>query len=237
MTLPLGIPATNAPPTTIFENLPPTWRNLQTKFVWIGCDGSYWNLAGNYGGKEGLTLAPHVTGIMHSPFTSIFSEGPYQLGGYYERTDYHKREANFGVMVGIDYGPDTSSWRYRMLEQKWWRSWSASQQGTLCCYTRTHGWRFVKLQLGEAPKTPIELDPVAYDNNFMQWDMIVVGTQPYYQKKMITDTWANVAAPGTAPAATPVSTLLTMLENLVNPLLGGLTPGRRWNPDSGQRCW
>jgi hypothetical protein len=219
--LPTGTPPLPTLPTTIFERLPTTWQNLETKVVWIGVDGSFWNLHGNYAGQEGLTLAPHLTGFMHSPFASIFSEGPYQIGGFYERTDYKKREINLGVMVGIDYGPDTSSWKYRMLEQAWWRSWSASQEGYLCCYTRTHGWRFLRLRLGESPKTPIDLDPTAFGNNFMQWDIIAVATQPFWQKKMITDTWTNDQF-----TATPVNTIVNEIQALINQFLGGLLQGQ-----------
>lgn len=223
--LPWGVPTLAAPPTTIFANLPATWQGLETKVIWIGADGSYWNLAGNYAGREGLTLAPHVAGLMHAPFESIFSEGPYMIGAHYERTDYKKRELNFGVQVGIDYGPDTSSWRYRLLEQKWWRSWSPSQTGCMCVFTRTHGWRFMFLQLGEHPKTPIELDPVAFDNNFMQWDIVAVGAQPFWTRKMVTDTWRNDPSTSTPQAGGALGGILTLLENLLNPLLGGLLQG------------
>lgn len=223
--LPFGMPTLAAPPTTIFAKLPPTWTNLLTKVIWIGCDGSYWNLAGNYAGKEGLTLAPHIAGLMHSPFESIFSEGPYMIGGFYERTDYKKREINFGVQVGVDFGPDTSSWRYRLLEQKWWRSWSPSQQGCLCVYTRTHGWRFMFLQLGESPKTPMELDPGAFENNFMQWDIVAVGTQPFWQRKMVVDTWKNNGLTATPQVGGSTGGIIYLLEHLLNPFLGGLLQG------------
>jgi hypothetical protein len=147
---------------------------------------------------------------MHAPFKSIISEGPYQLGGVYERTDFGKRTLSMGVQVGGDYGPNTSNWRYRMLEQKWWRAWSPSADGVLCVYTRTHGWRFLRVRLAEEPKTPIEIDPVAFDNNFMQWDMVAVGLQPYWSKRMNTQTWRNDSSGATS---TPWQTIQFMLEN------------------------
>lgn len=211
------IPPNSGPPSTIFGMLPPAWRNTATKIVYIGVDGSYWNLAGNYAGKEGLTLAPHLAGLMHVPFKSIFSEGPYQVGGVYERTDYLKRQISCGVQVGVDYGPDTSSWRYRMLEQKWWRAWSAEADGYLGCYTRTHGWRFLRVRLAEEPKTPFEIEPTAFDNNFMQWDMVIVALQPYWQKKMQTASWANHSSTSTA-----LEDIENLLENIVNQFLGAL---------------
>lgn len=218
MTSPTTTVAPNSgPPSEVFGALPPEWQNLGTKFIYIGIDSSYWNLAGNYAGKEGLTLAPHASGMYHIPFKSIFSEGPYQVGAVYERSDFLKRVMNIGVQVGIDFGPDTSTWRYRMLEQRWWNAWSASADGYLGCYTRTHGWRFLRVRLAADPKTPFELDPAAFNNNFMQWDMEIVAMQPYWCKKMLPDTWAN-----TGSTSTPWTTIQYLLENAVNQFLGAL---------------
>lgn len=222
----------SGPPSTNFRALPPVWQNLATKIILIGVDGSYWDLAGNYAGRQGITMAPHVTGLMHVPFRSIFSEGPYQIGAVYERTDYLRRTISFGAQVGIDYGPDTSSWRYRMLEQRWWRAWSATADSTMCVYTRTHGWRFIKVRLAEDPKNAFEIDPVAFDNNFMQWDLVVVALQPYWNKKMMAPitlgatvvnsgaTWKNNSS--TSLAWTVIEELL---QNGINQFLGDVLVG------------
>lgn len=222
-----GAPTSQATPIQeVFGLLPGKEQNLETKIMWIGCDGSLWHLNGNFAGAQGLTLAPHIAGMMHSPFKSIFSAGPYQIGGYYERTDYPYREINIGVMVGIDYGGpnadalNTSNFRYRMLEQSWWRSWSPSQPGYFCVYTRTHGWRFLRALLAEAPGTPFELDPTAFDNNFMQWDMKVAVLQPFYNKKMLTKTWKN-----NSNTSIVYADLITVLAELENQFLGGALQG------------
>jgi hypothetical protein len=222
-------PASTVPVTPVFGMLPGKQQNLLTKIIWIGVDGSVWQLAGNYAGAQGLTLSPHAAGLMHSPFQSIFSEGPYQIGAQYERTDYKKRDINIGVMVGIDYGGgdasalNTSNFRYRMLEQAWWRSWSPTQQGYLCVYTRTHGWRFLRAQLAEAPSTPFELDPTAFGNNFMQWDMKITCVQPFYNKKMLTDTWSNI--PKTSLSDTEILVLLALTGGGTLLSTGLVTPG------------
>lgn len=226
--LPWGVPPGTGVQTTIFENLPVTWQAMATKVIYIGIDGSFWNLAGNYAGREGLTLAPHMMGFMHSPFKSIFSEGPYQIGGHYERTDYGKREFKFGVMVGTHYGPDESSWRYRMLEQRWWRAWSPSVPGYLCCFTRTHGWRFLRVQLGASPETPIELDPIAFDNNFMQWDVTAVAAQPFWQKKWPAVVWENNAVTSTPIAV--IQELLLTVNQFTQDLLSGLPADQALQP-------
>lgn len=207
------------PPSTIFENLPKPWQNLETKIVYIGVDGSYWDLNGNWAGRQGLTLAPKMSGFMHAPFNSLFSEGPYQIGAFYERTDFKKRLINWGVMVHTRFEP-ASSWQYRRLEQAWWRAWSPKQDGFLGCYTRTHGWRWLRVRLAEEPKTPFEIDPTAFDNNFMQWDMVIVAAQPFWTKKMLTAQWVN-----TADTATPLASLQDIIQNLINQFLGDVLLG------------
>lgn len=207
------------PPTTIFENLPKSWQNTGTKIVLIGVDGSYWDLNGNYAGRQGLTMAPKLTGFMHTPFQSLFTEGPYQIGALYERTDYKKRQISMGVMVHTRFEP-ASSWQYRRLERAWWKAWSPKADGFLGCYTRTDGWRWLRVRLAEEPKTPFEIDPEAFDNNFMQWDMVIVATQPFWCKKMLTAQWQN-----TADTATDVQTIFDLIENLINKFLGDVLQG------------
>lgn len=219
MTLPSGLPPGLEPPTNNFSALPQKWRNLETKIIYIGIDGSYWNLAGNYAGREGLTLAPQLSGFFHLPFKTLWSEGPYQVGAVYERTDYQRRDINMGVQVNVDIGP-ASGWRYRMIEQKWWRAWSAEEDGVLACFTRTHGWRFLRVRLGEEPKTAFDIDPAAFGNNFMQWDMNVVAAQPYWFKRMTKASWKNSAA-----TSTNWTTISELLKDSINQFLGDVLSG------------
>lgn len=195
----------SGPPDYDFWRLDKRLRATEMRVVYVGIpDPDYngqrrwWDLAGSSGGKQGLDLAPHATGFMHTPFQSLFSEGPYQIGAVYERTDFRKRELNIGVMVGNSYAPDTS-FRYRMLEQRWWASWSEKEDGWLGVFTRTHGWRWLRVRLAEAPKTAFELDPAAFENNFMQWDMTIVAAKPHWAKRMETVTWVNGADTSMSP--------------------------------------
>ena len=190
------------PPDTDFDRLDKRLRGTEMKMVYIGVpDPDYmggqrrlWNLAGSQGGREALDLAPHLTGMMMNPFSQLVSEGPYQIGGHYERTDYGKRVINLGVMVGNSVAPDTS-FRYRMLEQRWWASWSPTQDGYLGVFTRSHGWRWLRVRLAEEPKTPFDLDPAAFENNFMQWDMTIMALDPYWYKPTeISTPWKNTEA-------------------------------------------
>lgn len=187
----------HGPVTEDFDALPKSLSGMETKIVYIGVpdpklngERRIWNLNGNRAGAEGLCLAPHMQGFMHTPFQTLVSEGPYMRGAHYERTDWRKREINLGVMVGVNFEPATS-FRYRMLEERWWTSWSATEDGYLGCFTRTHGWRWLRVRLAEEPKDAFELDPVAFDNNFMQWSMTILATQPFWSKRKEIKTWNN----------------------------------------------
>ncbi|MDF1902757.1 hypothetical protein PXH78_26980 [Mycolicibacterium smegmatis] len=156
---------------------------------------------------------------MHVPFTQLISEGPYQVGGTHERVDWRKREINFTVQVGVGQ-PDTV-FRYRMVEQRWWQSWSATEDGYIGVYTRTHGWRFLRVRLAEEPKTAFMLDPAAMGNNFMEWEMAAVAVQPYWAKRIETSQWKN---DGEGDGGIP-HTPWDELEELIEDILEGLIPG------------
>lgn len=224
MTLPVPLPTPyTGPPDEVFYRLDKRLQALDTKVVLIGIpnpvDGSrmYWDLAGSHGGDQGIDLGPKLGGLMHTPFQQMMSEGPYQVGATHERVDYKKREIDMQVLISNSMAPDTS-FRYRMLEERWWSSWSADQDCYLGVFTRTHGWRWLRVRMAEEPKTAFEIDPVAYDNHFMAWDMTVVAAYPYWCKRMEHDTWVNDADPGNEPP----HTLWNLLEKLIADILDGL---------------
>lgn len=225
----VGVPAYVAgPASTILENNP--YIGFQgIKVVLIGVDGSYWDLAGAFAGRQGLSMANHVVGLMLSAFKTLWTEGPYQIGAFYERTDWGKRTINIGVDVGTDTWGAPGSMRYMMLEQRWWRAWAVDQDGWLGVYTKTHGWRWLKVRLAESPNTPMELDPTTFENNYMRWDMVIAAGQPFFGKMTNQNSWQNTAA-----TATPWDEVLYQLENTINQFLGdvlqggggGLVPGK-----------
>jgi hypothetical protein len=214
----------SGPPSENFFRLDKRLQSLETKIIYIGIpDGNgrrpYWDLWGAHAGAQGVQLAPQVAGLMGVPFTQLISEGPYQVGATFERVDWKKREIQFAAMIGTGQ-PDTI-FRYRMIEQRWWASWSATVDGYLGVFTRTHGWRFVRVRLAEEPKTMFTLDPQAMDNNFMQWDMSVIAGQPHWCKRQEVATWVNDGVGDGGIPATPWDEL----EEFVEDILEGLIPG------------
>lgn len=224
MTLPspfnVGVPAfVRGPSSTILENNPKIgFQGI--KCVVIGVDNSWWDLAGPDAGKQGLTLSNHVVGLMLAAFKSLWTEGPYQVGGFYERTDWPKRTVNIGIDVGTDTFGAPGSMRYMMLEQRWWRAWAVDKDCWFGIYTKTHGWRWLKVRLAEAPNTPMELDPTTWDNNYMRWDMVIAAGQPFYGKMTNIAKWQN-----SAPTATPWDEIQYQLQNTINQFLGDVLLG------------
>jgi hypothetical protein len=189
---------------TNWDDLGPWGRQLrgrQTKHIYMPADGSrLWNLAGDWGGKEGVVLDQRLQGSMRVPFEQRYSAGPYMIGEELERTDYRKRVYHLGVMLGPHINflarkrfPD-NEFSYRMLEEKWWSDWPEhhrSPAGFWGTYTRTHGWRYNRVRLGEYNDQPLDRDPVAYGNNVAAWAMTIHGQFPFYSKRPYTQVWRN----------------------------------------------
>jgi hypothetical protein len=170
-------------------------RSTKTKWVYVGPNNKVWHLSGPGQGREGVVLAKELDGIMQPDFDHKYSEGPYIVGAIPERTDYKKRSINLGVVIQPPANPErpepSNTFSYRLIEDSWWQSWSEdhNRPGFLGCFTRTHGWRWLKVVLGETTKTTVSLDPTAFDNNCMIWNMTLHATEPMYSKRAMTRTW------------------------------------------------
>jgi hypothetical protein len=182
-------------------------RGEKTKHVYISPDGSrIWNLAGSWRGKEGVILTEDLKGSMHIPFEQRYSAGPYMLGEELERTDYRKRVWNIGILVGpgVNYlarrkFPDTP-FMYRMIEESWWADWPENRNqpcGFWGTFTRTHGWRYSRVRIGEAIEQPLQLDPTAFGNNCASWGITLHSEFPFMTKQHVT-----VVAETICPTAT-----------------------------------
>lgn len=169
-------------------------RSTQTKWVYVHpSNNKVWRLAGPGRGREGVVLARELEGVMQPEFEIRYSEGPYLVGATAERVDYRKRTISLGVAIqpnlNAERPEEPNPWSYRLIEDSWWNSWSESEPGFLGCFTRTHGWRWLRVTLGEATKTSLSMDPVANGNNSMLWNMTLHAPWPMYSKRPLTRTW------------------------------------------------
>lgn len=189
---------------TEWQMLPDRFRNEETVFMLLDQNGRKWDLAGPNAGRQGAQFGENIKGLWHSPFVGKWSEGAYQIGSTLERIDYPKREINFGIILGRQNSSNpgtanTASSQYRMMEERWWSGWRNRKADCfLGCYTRTHGWRWIKVRLSEDPKTTIVRDPVAHQNNLLQWDMTAVAALPFWCKRGNMQNWSNSTANVTA---------------------------------------
>lgn len=189
---------------TNWDDLGPWGRQLrgqQTKKVYMSPDGNrVWNLAGDWGGKEGVVLDQKTQGFMNIPFEQRYSGGAYMIGEELERTDYRKRVMNLGVIVApaVNYlarkrFPD-NEFAYRMLNERWWGDWPENYRapaGFWGEFTRSHGWRWIRVRHGEHNDQTIDLDPVAFGNNAQAWSMTIHGQFPFYSKRPYTRVFVN----------------------------------------------
>lgn len=169
-------------------------RSVQTKWVYIHpSNNRLWHLSGPGRGREGVVLARELEGAMHPDFEIKYSEGPYLIGATAERVDYKKRVISLGVVIqpnrNAERPEEPNPFSYRLIEDAWWSSWSDTQPGYLGSFTRTHGWRWIKVTLGEASKTTVSIDPVAHNNNMMVWNMVLHAPFPFYSKRSVSATW------------------------------------------------
>ena len=162
-----------------------------TRFVYIGPNGLRWDLSGRFEGRQGARLSKEVQGAYHLPFEQLFTEGAYQIGATYERTNINKRIINIGVLLGYRADSQTklSAEAYRMIETNWWDSWPPDTPGWLGCHTPTGGWRWCQVQLAKTVDTSMVLDPTAFGNNGFLWDMQLVAAKPWWAKRTLFEQW------------------------------------------------
>lgn len=171
-----------------WEHLPWPLGDESTHVMYIGVDGSKWHLAGPRAGYEGAALEKEFLGPMGVPFEQRWSEGPYTVGSILERTDIRKRPLSFGVVISPNGNAKArlnvpSETVYRNTEARWQRAWSAKVHGWLGFFTRSTGWRWLKVVLDGGNEATLSMDPTAFRNNMRQVTMNVVAADPYAYKR------------------------------------------------------
>lgn len=152
-----------------------------------------WHLSGPRGGREGVNLATDLDGVMDADYEIKYQSGAYIIGADPERVDYDKREIHLGVWIAGQtaaanmYGPFT----FRMIDAAWQASWSENVPGYLGCFTRTHGWRWLRVLKAKNTTGPMKRDPAAFGNNAVLWSMVIHAPYPMYAKRSLTATWKS----------------------------------------------
>lgn len=160
-----------------------------TRNVYLGPNNLRWDLSGRWKGRQGARLSTHLQGDYHLPIDQLFTEGAYQVGATYERTNILKRVINLGVTLGFN----CSELQYRAIESAWWDSWPEDTPGWWGRYTPSTGWRWTQVMLAKTVDTTMPIDPTAFGNNGFTWDMQIVAPKPWWAKRMLVDQWTAAA--------------------------------------------
>lgn len=201
----------------------------ETRFVYTHPSNNlWWDLSGRNKGRQGVRLAKEIQGAWHLPFTQLFTEGAYQIGSTYERTNIDKRMINIGVTIGYN----TSLEAYREIESNWWDSWPPDSPGWLGCYTSFGGWRWTQVMLAKPVDTSMPTDPAAFGNNGFTWDMSIVAPKPYWAKRILHETWTAHPETNTLLGYDEITFHIANRGNLaVWPKFIYTGPGRCWIQD------
>ncbi|QYC55100.1 minor tail protein [Mycobacterium phage Boilgate] len=168
-------------------------RSTRTKWVYIHpSNNKIWHLSGPGAGREGVMLAKELDGVLDPEFVQRYSEGPYVVGSVRERTDYKRRTINMAVVIQPNANAERlgepnefSGWR---IFDSWASSWSEEVPGYLGSFTRTHGWRWLRVILGQPSKTTLSTDPAVSKGSFMM-NMSIDAPYPFYAKRALTRSW------------------------------------------------
>lgn len=170
-----------------------------------------------------------IDGAHHLPFEHLITEGAYQVGATYERSNINKRIISFPVILG---GPKYSAHAYRMIETNFWDSLPHDKPFWLGCHTMFGGWRWIEVRLAEVVKTPMKIDSVAFQNNTMQWEIKLLACKPWYAKRMLIERWTahpeTVAARGFDEETISIANRGDMPARFLAMYTG---PGRAWIQD------
>lgn len=154
-----------------------------------------WHLSGPREGLEGVVLATNLDGIMDPDFEIKYQSGAYMIGAEAERVDYDKREidAGFWIYGNSVNGGQPGPFGYQMIGDAFRQSWSNTVPGYLGCFTRVHGWRWLRVLKGGVAKNPMKISPTAHDNNAELWSITIHAPYPMYAKRSLTATWKSSA--------------------------------------------
>lgn len=169
---------------TELDQFPEYLAALQTVVMYIDPNGNVFHLNGPLAGWEGVQLGPVIQGEQHIPFTQVLIEGAFQLGATVQRTNKDKRLINFRVQIA-----GKNNYTYRMAEERWWAGQIEDQPGWLGVFTRLSGWRWIQVYPYKTVDTAQQIDPVAYGNNFAEWDINWIAPYPLYSKPSVYKQW------------------------------------------------
>lgn len=171
-----------------WATMPNILKGEEFKMVYLAPNGRRWDLLGPLAGRQGVQLSTEIHGLHHPSFQHLFTEGAYQEGATYERTNILKRVIDIGIMVGSGTRK-LSKYQYQLVESNWWDSWPLGVTGWLGMHSRFGGWRWVQVMQASPVNTTVSKSPIYANNNHTLWSMQIVAPKPYFAKRTLVTTW------------------------------------------------
>jgi hypothetical protein len=203
------------------------WRELsipaRAEYIscaWIGSDGRYWPLTGDWAGTEGGFITGPIDGMVHVPWEGVWTSPAYGPPRF-ERVVDGRREISFTLGLKSD-----TSLGWYDTETRFWNGCKRDQTGYWSVTTRRHGQLWVPMQLLDAPKCALPDDPslegvalhevVLAADGEPRWRRPDTFVGPLIRKASPRVSYIRIANRGTEPAW---------------PLFFIDAPGKVWLPD------
>jgi len=152
----------------------PRWRDVPAhraangiNIKWIGCNDRVWDIGGYNEGAQGVIITGPISGMVHVPFTSVWSEPAYGPPRF-ERIVDERREISMRVMTMSD-----TEYGWFDTESLWWDGLTGDKPGWFCPFTRWGGEYYLPMQLLDKVETPLEVDPTVNGGNMQEWDILL----------------------------------------------------------------
>lgn len=174
------IVATAAPPPP-----PPAATHFPVTHVWVGADGSTWNLSDP--SKKAYKVRG-ATGFGAPPVTHWWSS-PNRLPGSIWQGSHDDRPDLF---VPVEVWGTTSA-DFVAQNRAFSSSLSPTDTGTYWCYTPDGAARWSEARYSEGLESPIELDPVAQAR--VRYGLTLDRDDPYWKGATTTVTYSGTSIP------------------------------------------
>lgn len=120
----------------------------------VGVDGSEWKVHDRSNAGAPVFLGQDPEGLLEAPVQTVWQKVAHGAGASFAGVKWEPADL---VLQFVVRGTAQRSWA--SVESAWRRAWSYEEQSTLIVNTAESGARRLKVQMLEAPKVEVEVDP------------------------------------------------------------------------------
>lgn len=150
--------------------------------VYVGIDGSRWNLSGENWGDQGAYLGRQPRGLYSASGSAIWNQGAFQEGATFEGLRWEPRDMVFEIVLEAFSDVD-----FEEVYTRWQSAWSFVKQGHLEYTSKTSGTRVLPVQLLEVSEFEPEFDPRLNGHGVLV--MTIRAGKPWWRSESDFDSW------------------------------------------------